>query len=122
MTPLNSKWVIWYHDRGNDWTMNGFRKIHEIDSIESFWDVYLKLSNYIILKGMFFLMRKGIEPRWETEQNINGGCWSFKINKKDAFISWLYLSIYTCSEILTQNTENSNLVNGISISPKKIFV
>lgn len=125
MTPLNNTWVIWYHDQKNDWSINGFKKLYEIKTIEDFWDIYQKLNNYVILKGMFFLMKKDIEPRWETKENINGGCWSYKINKNESFISWLYLSICLCGEQLIKNNnignENKNLVNGISISPKKNF-
>ena len=125
MTPLQNTWVIWYHDQGNDWSINGFKKLYEIKTIENFWEIYLKLNNYIMLKGMFFLMKKGIEPRWETEPNINGGSWSYKINKNEAFISWLYLSIYLCGENLIRDNsidnENTDIINGLSISPKKNF-
>ena len=121
MTPLNNKWVIWYHDNGPDWTLNGFKKLYEIQTIEDFWEIYSKLNNYIILKGMFFLMKHNVEPRWETENNIDGGCWSYKIHKKETFISWLYLSISLCSEIIVNDHINMDTINGISISPKKNF-
>ena len=58
MTPLNNNWVIWYHDNNNDWTINGYKKIYEITTIEDFWEIYLRLNNYILLKGQFFLMKK----------------------------------------------------------------
>lgn len=121
MTPLDNSWVIWYHDQGNDWTMNGFKKLYEIKTIEDFWEIYTKLNNYVILKGMFFLMRKNIEPRWETKENIDGGCWSYKINKNESFLSWLYLSMFLCGETLIKDIENKDVINGISISPKKNF-
>jgi len=121
MTPLNNNWVIWYHDNNNDWTINGYKKIYEITTIEDFWEIYLRLNNYILLKGQFFLMKKGIEPIWENEENVKGCCWSYKINKNDSFMSWLYLSINICGEIITKDHKNIDSINGISLSPKKNF-
>ena len=43
---------------------------------------------------MFFIMREGIEPFWEDPQNVNGGCWSFKISKGNIKKYWTELSIY----------------------------
>ena len=121
MTTLNSQWVLWYHDQNKDWSIKGYKKIFEIKTIEDFWEIYLRLKNTIILKGMFFLMKKGVLPIWETDNNKHGGCWSYKISKNDAFISWLYLSVYLCSENITKETPDINQINGISISPKKNF-
>ena len=69
---------------------------------------------------MFFLMKDDILPLWEDEKNINGGCWSYKIPKKDSYSSWIEIAIDVCGEYLISN-ENSNIINGISISPKKNF-
>lgn len=121
MTPLNNHWVIWYHDNNNDWTIKGYKNIYEITTIEDFWEIYLRLNNYILLKGQFFLMKKGIEPIWENEANLKGGCWSYKINKNDSFMSWLYLSMNICGEIITKDHKNMDSINGISLSPKKNF-
>ena len=119
MNILKSVWVIWFHNPiDNNWSSSSYIKIGEITSIESFWDIYFKLSPKIIQEGMFFLMKKGIEPLWENEQNINGGCWSYKVSKKDAYKSWLELSINACCENIVSDFTK---INGISISPKKIF-
>jgi hypothetical protein len=50
-----------------------------------------------------------------------GGCWSFKITKGDLYNVWLNLSLYLCGESLISNKKNFDLLNGISISPKKNF-
>jgi len=121
MTPLNNQWVIWYHDNNNDWTINGYKKIYNIKTIEDFWEIYQRLNNYILLKGQFFLMKENVEPIWENKDNIDGGCWSYKINKNDSYISWIYLSMNICGEILTRDHSNMNSINGISFSPKKNF-
>ena len=30
---------------------------------------------------MLFVMRDNVDPLWEHEENIKGGCWSLKIPK-----------------------------------------
>ena len=69
--------------------------------------------------GMFFIMKEGIYPLWEDNQNINGGCWSYKIIKKDAYKAWVQLAVSLIGESLSTET---NFINGISISPKKGFL
>ena len=114
MTPLNNKWVIWFHGNNKDWTINGYRKLYEIKTIEDFWEIYIRLNNFIILKGQFFLMKNDILPIWENKENIDGGCWSYKINKNESFISWLYLSMFLSGEILTPIKKSSEVFDFIA--------
>ena len=119
MNNLPSSWVIWFHNPvDTNWDSSSYMKLHEIDTVESFWEVYLRLEPTMIQEGMFFLMKKGIEPLWENEDNINGGCWSYKISKKEAHKSWEELSKILCCEKIVNKSEK---INGISISPKKMF-
>jgi len=118
---LDNSWVLWFHNSTNDWTIKSYLNIFEINTIEDFWEVYLRLNNFIVQGGMFFLMKKNIEPLWENEENINGGCWSYKINKNDSLNAWTELSMYLCSELLLEDKNLFSKINGISISPKKSF-
>ena len=119
---LPTKWILWFHNPlDNDWTLNSYTKIDEITSIESFWELYLRLNKSILQDGMLFLMKDGVEPLWETEANRNGGCWSYKVNKSDVYSSWLNLSITLCCQTLLTETSKFKYINGISISPKKLF-
>ena len=79
------------------------------------------MTNPIVENGMFFLMREDIHPIWEDPKNRDGGCWSFKIYKKYIPNTWLDLSVHTVAESLTRKTTESNLITGVSISPKKSF-
>ena len=47
----------------------------------------------IVENSMLFLMKDNVEPLWEHENNINGGCWSFKISKGNLKNSWEELSV-----------------------------
>ncbi len=121
MTTLNKKWDLWFHNLSNpDWSINGYTKIYTIETIEEFWEINMRMNINIIQNGMFFLMKDGIEPLWENKANINGGCWSYKISKKECYISWVELLIAICGETLLEEKYNDT-INGVSISPKKNF-
>jgi len=57
-----------------------------------------------------------ILPIWEDKNNINGGCISWKVDRKNSYKYW----IDCVGHFLTQNLGRyTSKVNGISISPKK---
>jgi hypothetical protein len=68
---------------------------------------------------MFFMMRDPSPPLWESHQNIRGGCYSFRCQKKDA--SDIYLNHIIGAMIGLLNISIDNRINGISISPKRGF-
>ena len=117
---LNSNWVLWFHDPlDNNWKLESYKKIACITSIEDYWNTFNFINNNIIENSMLFLMREGIDPLWEHEKNVNGGCWSLKIEKGNIQPIWNQISLYLCSENISGNSEIE--INGISISPKKNF-
>jgi hypothetical protein len=112
------KWNIWYHYDKDNWKLSGYKKIYEINNVSSFWKLY---NNWDKLDGILnkhlFLMRNNITPIWEDTNNINGGCWSYKINEDLALNLWEDLSIYLICEQISPTIPNEIL--GISISSKK---
>jgi len=112
------KWNIWYHYDKDNWTLSGYKQIYEIYDVSSFWKLY---NNWNKLDGVLnkhlFLMRYNITPIWEDTNNINGGCWSYKINDELALDLWEDLSIYLICEQISPTIPNEIL--GISISSKK---
>ena len=119
-TKLNTSWTLWFHDPlDNKWSIDSYKQLHDISTIEDFWKVYNFLDNNIVENSMLFLMRKGIEPLWEDKNNIDGGSFSIKVQKGNILDIWVKISIALCGEKIT-NTENIQ-INGISISPKKSF-
>jgi hypothetical protein len=66
-------------------------------------------------------MREHIMPRWEDENNKNGGCFSFKINKNELHEKLFEITSMILGETLGKNDIVSNSINGISISPKKNY-
>ena len=116
---LPNKWILWYHNPlDTKWTLSSYKVLYNINSIQDFWKIFSFLDNNIVENSMLFLMKDNVEPLWEHENNINGGCWSFKISKGNLKSSWEELSVKLTSETLCKE---SKIINGISISPKKTF-
>ena len=118
---LNDIWSIYFHDPYDaNWDDKSYKFISTISSVDEFVAIFHTFKD-LFYKGMFFIMREHIMPRWEDEHNKNGGCFSFKVSKF-ALQEKLF---ETCSQILGETmgktSEYSKQVNGISISPKKNY-
>jgi len=55
------------------------KKAEELEKNQNFKPIE-NLDENIIKKTMLFFMKDSILPLWESEDNINGGCFSYKIN------------------------------------------
>ena len=114
---LNIKWVLWFHKvNDNNWNISSYEKVLEIKTYYDILFIIKELDN--ITSGMFFLMKDGIIPVFEDENNVNGGYWSMRINKKDSYEYWKKIIFYLCIENLTIDNKYEDKINGISISPK----
>ena len=114
---LSNKWTIWYHHEKDNWELSGYKNIYEINTVGEFWKLY---NNWYKIKGInskhYFLMKNNISPLWEDPENINGGCWSFKVLDTEAEKLWTELSCYlVCNQLI----EDSNDIIGLSICLKK---
>jgi hypothetical protein len=119
---LNSKWTLWYHKSNDaDWSLESYIKLASFSSIEEFSIVYDSLKPIHIQNAMLFLMREDISPIWESEENKDGGCFSFKIYRQDIYEAWNELSSLLIGENILKDKTMISCVNGISISPKKTF-
>ena len=117
---LNNKWSLYYHlINNNDWSIHSYQKLIEFDNLEQTIENYKYIDEDILKKTMLFLMRENINPIWEDENNINGACYSFKIQNKNITNVWKNISCSLVSENLL--FENTDKINGISVSPKKFF-
>lgn len=120
--PINHKWVLWYHDPNSPYSANSCQTIGDFQTIEDFWRYYYQLKSSQLQNGMFFLAQDGYYPSWE--ENIDGGSWSFKIDKKEISQAWTKLSIHLVSENLLEVSTDRSLYDEmicLSISPKKTF-
>jgi translation initiation factor 4E len=114
---LQSVWVLWFHKvNDNNWDLNSYSKVLEIRTYHDLLFLLKELDN--ITSGMFFIMKDGIKPVYEDEQNKEGGYWSIRITKKDSYDFWKKIIYYLCIDNLMINNEYQEMINGISISPK----
>ena len=109
--------TLWFHKiNDNNWDINSYEKIVDIESVDDFLYTYKKLGNFT--SGMFFLMKTGIKPIYEDKNNINGGIFTFKTSKKLCKFFWLEISYLFMLKQLTIDIQNDNYLTGLSISPK----
>ena len=119
---LNDIWVLWYHlSSDNNWNIDSYKKITEISSVNETCHLTKNLNDTYICNCMFFLMKKGINPVWEDSNNINGGCFSLKIQNRLVYSMWNNLIYTIVGRTLFEDETHMDLVNGITISPKKYF-
>ena len=119
LIPTGS-WTLYFHSpEETKWTISTFTSLGSMKTWRDFWSLVDTLREDSFADGMFFMMRDPLPPLWESHHHIRGGCYSFRSQKRDApevFIN------YMISAMIGQLSKNpKNLINGMSISPKKGF-
>ena len=119
---LSDKWVLWAHlPHDTDWSIRSYKKIMDFNSVEEVIKLNEALPDKLIKNCMLFLMRDGINPMWEDTKNKDGGCFSFKVGNKYVPTVWEKLTYAIVGETISKNPKMLEIVNGITISPKKSF-
>ena len=119
---LNDEWCLWAHlPHDVDWSLSSYKLLYTFDSVEQTVALANNLSEKCIKNCMLFIMRKNINPIWEDTNNINGGCFSFKISNKQVKNTWNNLMYGLVGETIFINNIDNSIVNGITVSPKKNF-
>lgn len=122
LNMLNNNWILWAHlPHDTNWSLDSYKEISKISSVEECIEIYKNIPNAIIEKCMLFIMKEGIKPMWEDIHNIKGGCFSYKVLETEVVNTWKKLTYLTLGETLAKDHNLSNNINGISISPKKKF-
>ena len=118
MIPTGS-WTLYFHSpEETKWTLNTFVSLGPMKTWRDFWNIMDSLKTECLSEGMFFMMKDPSPPLWESSQNIRGGCYSFRYQKKEAHD--IYVN-YIISAMLGCLTSSENRINGITISPKRGF-
>ena len=122
MYALNNNWTCWIHyQNDNIWTLDRYQSITTLSNLKDAVLFIENLDENIIKKSMLFFMKDSILPLWESEDNINGGCFSYKINNSNIVNIFKILLYKILGNTLTSDENILNNINGISISPKKNF-
>lgn len=119
---LQSQWILWNHGLNDkSWTNDSYKNIFTFNNLN---DIKIYNDNLDLLQlqnSMYFLMREDIFPTWEDSNNKNGCCASYKIPSNDIVNIWYKCIQNILCENLHKNKDNYDIINGISISPKKEF-
>ena len=122
MVQLNTEWNIWYHlPTEQKWDIDSYHSLCKFNTVESCVAITKEINESFITNCMFFLMRNNIKPIWEDEENINGGCFSLKIQNRHVSKTWNKLIYSIVGETLFDDESIMSNVNGLTISPKKYF-
>lgn len=122
-TSLQNTWSYYYHlPNDKNWNVESYITISpNIKTLETLIAINESVTDHIIKNCMLFVMKRGIKPMWEDPQNRNGGCFSYKVINKTVCQVWRKLMYLLCGNSLTVDPKHSEMVNGITISPKKGF-
>lgn len=119
---LSCKWTLWVHlPHNTDWSLKSYIPISSFSTIEETIATMETLPSILVENCMLFMMRKGIEPRYEDQNNRKGGYFSYKVLNKNVYKVWKELSYVVVGETLSDNVNFTKCVTGITISPKKNF-
>ena len=122
MYNLNNQWTCWIHyQNDNVWTLDRYQNITTLINLKDAVLFIENLDENIIKKTMLFFMKDSILPLWESEDNINGGCFSYKISNVNIVNIFKILLYKIIGNTLINNENILTNINGISISPKKNF-
>ena len=122
MNKLNNDWSCWIHyQNDNEWTLESYKHIAKFSYLKEITLFIENLHESIIKKTMVFFMKDAILPLWETEDNIDGGCFSYKISNNNIVAIFKILLYKIVGNTLIDDENINANINGISISPKKNF-
>lgn len=115
---LHTPWDVYFHDfPSNNWSPTSYDYIFEIKTVVDFWKLFKQIDKINTYTSNLFIMRSGIEPLWESEDNRNGGECSICVDADKSNELLELLSILIMDENLVNNP---TIINGISVVTKKI--
>jgi hypothetical protein len=119
-TKLQYTWILWYHDPDNkDYSFESYVKVADIQTPQQFWTVVDSISKEAWESGMFFFMRHGFRPLWDSPENENGGAWSKKIESSNTHTTFVDLMIHCITNCVLIHRKETLV--GITVSPKGPF-
>jgi len=118
LIPLRDTWILWFHDPANkDYRFESYVRIGDIKCAYHLWAIFEKITPEMLISGMYFFMREGYKPMWESPENADGGTWSKKINSTDSTHVFVEMVVNCAAEELLK-ADFANTLVGVSISPK----
>jgi hypothetical protein len=123
---LNSTWTVWIHENSNtEWDIKSYKSIYNIDNIGSLWRFLSVFDNLDKNVRQYYIMRDGITPIWEDNNNKKGGICSlmfenmnkYRRNSRGDIGVDIFIAI--CILVLNESFVKNNLdINGLCYSIK----
>jgi len=111
---LANSFMLWFHNpTEKNWELASYHAILEFKSVQEYFVLENQVDDFLIKNGMFFMMKNDVEPIWEHEKNVDGGCISIRLSTNESYEQWNNIVQHFVSGNLPDN------VNGINISPKR---
>lgn len=93
-TRFTYSWMLWYHDPENkDYSLESYVRVADISTPQQFWAVVDCIPKEAWESGMFFFMRRGFRPLWDSPENEAGGSWSKKVESTDVYSTFVDLMV-----------------------------
>jgi translation initiation factor 4E len=124
---LRSEWSFWLilTSRVGKANQYSVEQIISVGTVENFWDYFQsfpkahELRNIPSKRISIALFRDSIKPAWEDAENANGGSYSFIVPPVVVDSVWEDLLLCAIGDTLsTHLTAESNVVNGLVVSPR----
>ncbi|CAG0888170.1 unnamed protein product [Cyprideis torosa] len=82
--PLQNSWVMWFfkNDKTKAYVDNQV-PITNFHTVEDFWSLWnnIQLASSLNTGWDYMLFKEGVTPRWEDDNNVNGGRWLITLNR-----------------------------------------
>lgn len=123
-STLSSSWVLYEHPPGTtDWSLASYKQIATIRTIEEAAALLqsLAVESDKVTGAYLCLMREGVAPVYESEENKEGGALTIRFGPDNARSFWLmFASHILCEEILAPGNDiEPSHIHGLVISPKR---
>jgi hypothetical protein len=129
---LNSTWVVWIHDNDNlNWSLDSYEEILRIDSVGAMLRFLSTFDNLDKNIRQYYIMRNGITPIWEDNNNKNGAICSILIENINRYskhakgdlgvVAFAAMCILVMNESFVKNNMDINGLN-YSIKSRSVLI
>ena len=120
MESFTCPWTLWYHEADcQDYSLESYMQVGEVGTPAEFWSMVDAIPKEAYENGMFFFMKKGVRPTWDSPENERGGAWSKKIDASYTHETFVDMMVHCVLGKLLQTHKET--LQGITLSPKGSF-
>ncbi|RKF55881.1 Eukaryotic translation initiation factor 4E type 3 [Erysiphe neolycopersici] len=89
----------------------------QIESVQDFWRYNNNTPvEQIKMRESIYLFKQGFRPIWEDRRNVNGGSWTFRVQKSSGPDFWTRVQLMAIGEKLQSCLESGDQLCGVGLS------